>query len=30
MISGHSGRETPGLIPNPEVKPVGDVACTGL
>lgn len=24
MISGHSEGETPGLIPNPEVKPFSD------
>ncbi len=30
MPGGHSGRETPGLIPNPEVKPSSDSVCTAL
>ncbi len=30
LISGHSGRETPGLIPNPEVKTASDFVCTVL
>jgi len=30
LISGHSGRETPGLIPNPEVKTASDFARTVL
>ncbi len=30
MLGGHSGRETPGNIPNPVVKPSSDSVCTAL
>jgi len=30
LVGGHTARETPGLIPNPEVKPRRGQVCTAL